>query len=223
MEIDRRQYIRSSDIDVSETERKEKTVMANESSRSSSSSSSSSNGKKGRFRLFGVELNPRIRDEEEEMKKMKKKKEIDGGFEKIPETSRQSKKGIVYLSNLPFLFLFSFVFFFRKPSVGFLIRIFCFWVSFAVIQWSREEHKRFLIGLKEKGRGNWKEIAVKYVKTRNKSQVASHAQKYYLHQKASHQNKQRRSVFDMSPEPVIPSTPSSLGFALLMFLKIMSF
>jgi len=44
--------------------------------------------------------------------------------------------------------------------------------------WTECEHKNFLLGLSIYGRGKWKKIAIKFVKTRNATQVASHAQKY---------------------------------------------
>ncbi|KAL9650108.1 hypothetical protein ABK040_011279 [Willaertia magna] len=44
--------------------------------------------------------------------------------------------------------------------------------------WSKEEHDLFVQGLQEVGR-NWDLIASKYIKSRVRSQVASHAQKYF--------------------------------------------
>ncbi|KAG2374772.1 hypothetical protein C9374_010516 [Naegleria lovaniensis] len=44
--------------------------------------------------------------------------------------------------------------------------------------WSKEEHELFMKGLREVGR-NWELIANKYIKSRVRSQVASHAQKYF--------------------------------------------
>jgi SHAQKYF class myb-like DNA-binding protein len=48
--------------------------------------------------------------------------------------------------------------------------------------WSKEEHENFLRGLNECGHC-WKKIATEYVKTRDRSQIASHAQKVstYFH------------------------------------------
>lgn len=43
--------------------------------------------------------------------------------------------------------------------------------------WSEAEHQRFLIGLRECGR-KWGKIAEEYVLSRDRTQVASHAQKY---------------------------------------------
>jgi SHAQKYF class myb-like DNA-binding protein len=52
--------------------------------------------------------------------------------------------------------------------------------------WTDEEHEAFLRGYKEVGR-QWKQIATNYVKTRDRRQVSSHAQKYFqrLHQDAT--------------------------------------
>lgn len=46
-------------------------------------------------------------------------------------------------------------------------------------KWSEEEHRAFLEGLNKYGKGKWTKIASEFVKTRNSTQVASHAQKYY--------------------------------------------
>ena len=45
--------------------------------------------------------------------------------------------------------------------------------------WTRTEHEQFVKGLEEVGK-NWKEIAESYVKTRKRTQIASHAQKWFL-------------------------------------------
>ncbi len=50
-------------------------------------------------------------------------------------------------------------------------------------KWSPVEHRRFLFGLKLYGRGKWMKIAKKCVLTRDSTQVASHAQKYFKKQK----------------------------------------
>ncbi|KAF6154274.1 hypothetical protein GIB67_026730 [Kingdonia uniflora] len=46
--------------------------------------------------------------------------------------------------------------------------------------WSEEEHRLFLMGLKKHGKGHWKKISRSFVITRTPTQVASHAQKYFL-------------------------------------------
>ncbi|KAM0023161.1 putative transcription factor MYB-HB-like family [Helianthus debilis subsp. tardiflorus] len=48
--------------------------------------------------------------------------------------------------------------------------------------WSVEEHKRFLQGLEIYGKGDWRSISRMMVVTRTATQVASHAQKYFLRQ-----------------------------------------
>ncbi|KAK1290368.1 hypothetical protein QJS10_CPB18g00850 [Acorus calamus] len=66
------------------------------------------------------------------------------------------------------------------------------------MQWTNDEHMRFLEGLQALGKGEWAGIARDYVVTRNATQVASHAQKYFLYQL-----KKRRgsSIFDLPPPP----------------------
>ncbi|KAK1322572.1 hypothetical protein QJS10_CPA03g01248 [Acorus calamus] len=64
---------------------------------------------------------------------------------------------------------------------------------------------RFMEGLQALGRGEWAGIARDYVVTRNTTQVASHAQKYFLYQ-LKNAGKQRRgsSIFDLPPPPPPP-------------------
>lgn len=50
--------------------------------------------------------------------------------------------------------------------------------------WSAAEHEAFLKGFQENGR-RWKVISQLYVKTRSRSQVAAHAQKYFAKLKAT--------------------------------------
>ncbi|XRB10764.1 hypothetical protein RI054_01g05780 [Pseudoscourfieldia marina] len=51
-------------------------------------------------------------------------------------------------------------------------------------QWTKEENKQFLLGMKKYGKGascRWRSISHNFVVTRTPTQVASHAQKYDLH------------------------------------------
>jgi SHAQKYF class myb-like DNA-binding protein len=63
--------------------------------------------------------------------------------------------------------------------------------------WSEEEHKNFLLGLKNLGKGDWRGISRNYVGSRTPTQVASHAQKYFIRQTNNNRRKRRSSLFDM--------------------------
>ncbi|WVY92524.1 hypothetical protein V8G54_031612 [Vigna mungo] len=64
------------------------------------------------------------------------------------------------------------------------------------ITWTTEEHRRFLEALSKYEKGNWKEISA-YIQTKNVTQVASHAQKYFIRQGKSEKQKKRKSIHDM--------------------------
>ncbi|KAG9456541.1 hypothetical protein H6P81_001049 [Aristolochia fimbriata] len=65
------------------------------------------------------------------------------------------------------------------------------------VPWTEEEHKTFLIGLEKLGKGDWRGISRNFVTTRTPTQVASHAQKYFLRQSCLNKKKRRSSLFDM--------------------------
>ncbi|XP_071716648.1 transcription factor MYBS3-like [Rutidosis leptorrhynchoides] len=63
--------------------------------------------------------------------------------------------------------------------------------------WSEDEHRRFLAGLEKLGKGDWRGISRNFVTTRTPTQVASHAQKYFLRQASLVNKKRRSSLFDL--------------------------
>lgn len=54
------------------------------------------------------------------------------------------------------------------------------------------------MGLKKYGKGDWRNIAKSFVKTRTPTQVASHAQKYFLRQLTDGKDKRRSSIHDIT-------------------------
>ncbi|KAK1419044.1 hypothetical protein QVD17_28200 [Tagetes erecta] len=65
------------------------------------------------------------------------------------------------------------------------------------VPWTEEEHRMFLLGLQKLGKGDWRGIARNYVITRTPTQVASHAQKYFIRQSNVSRRKRRSSLFDI--------------------------
>ncbi|KAK9071229.1 hypothetical protein SSX86_009797 [Deinandra increscens subsp. villosa] len=65
------------------------------------------------------------------------------------------------------------------------------------LPWSEDEHRRFLAGLEKLGKGDWRGISRNFVTTRTPTQVASHAQKYFLRQVSLAKKKRRSSLFDL--------------------------
>ncbi|KAE9613788.1 hypothetical protein Lal_00016374 [Lupinus albus] len=65
------------------------------------------------------------------------------------------------------------------------------------VPWTEEEHRMFLLGLQKLGKGDWRGIARNYVKSRTPTQVASHAQKYFIRQSNVSRRKRRSSLFDI--------------------------
>ncbi|XP_076902421.1 transcription factor MYB1R1-like [Bidens hawaiensis] len=70
------------------------------------------------------------------------------------------------------------------------------------IPWNEDEHKLFLQGLQKVGKGDWRGISRNFVKTRTPTQVASHAQKYFLRQSNLNRRRRRSSLFDITTDSV---------------------
>lgn len=73
------------------------------------------------------------------------------------------------------------------------------------VPWTEEEHKLFLLGLQKVGKGDWRGISRNFVKTRTPTQVASHAQKYFLRRTNLNRRRRRSSLFDITTDSVFYS------------------
>lgn len=76
------------------------------------------------------------------------------------------------------------------------------------VPWTDDEHRRFLIGLEKHGKGDWRSISRNFVVSKTPTQVASHAQKYYLRQVSRGKDKRRPSIHDMTILDLSNSTSS---------------
>ncbi|MQL77109.1 hypothetical protein Taro_009498 [Colocasia esculenta] len=77
------------------------------------------------------------------------------------------------------------------------------------VPWTEEEHKRFLLGLKKYGKGDWRNISRNFVVTRTPTQVASHAQKYFIRLSSGGKDKRRSSIHDITTVNMSDTTPPS--------------
>ncbi|XP_068653438.1 transcription factor MYBS3-like [Aristolochia californica] len=138
-------------------------------------------GYRGTFtglRLFGVQL-----DEASPMKKSfsmdslpSSSSSSSSSFSRLSVDESSGKLGNGYLSDCPICRPIE-----RKKG----------------IPWTEEEHKTFLTGLEKFGKGDWKGISRNFVTTRTPTQVASHAQKYFLRRSCLSKKKRRSSLFDL--------------------------
>ncbi|KAM0945281.1 putative transcription factor MYB-HB-like family [Dioscorea sansibarensis] len=64
--------------------------------------------------------------------------------------------------------------------------------------WSKKEHMLFLYGLLVYGKGDWRSISRNCVVTRTPTQVASHAQKYFIRLNSMKKDRRRSSIHDIT-------------------------
>jgi SHAQKYF class myb-like DNA-binding protein len=67
----------------------------------------------------------------------------------------------------------------------------------------------FLLGLKKFGKGDWRNISRNFVHTRTPTQVASHAQKYFIRLNSGGKDKRRSSIHDITTVNLNDDQPPS--------------
>ncbi|CAL9147649.1 transcription factor SRM1 [Musa acuminata AAA Group] len=66
------------------------------------------------------------------------------------------------------------------------------------IAWTEDEHRLFLLGLEKYGKGDWRSISRNFVISRTPTQVASHAQKYFIRLNSMNKDRRRTSIHDIT-------------------------
>ncbi|GAA0153378.1 DNA-binding transcription factor [Lithospermum erythrorhizon] len=80
------------------------------------------------------------------------------------------------------------------------------------VPWTEEEHRMFLLGLQKLGKGDWRGISRNFVITRTPTQVASHAQKYFIRQCNVSRRKRRSSLFDIIADESVDTPVAPMDF-----------
>jgi len=76
------------------------------------------------------------------------------------------------------------------------------------IPWTEEEHRLFLLGLAKFGKGDWRSISRNFVVSRTPTQVASHAQKYFIRLNSMNKkDKRRSSIHDITSVGIANGAP----------------
>lgn len=70
-----------------------------------------------------------------------------------------------------------------------------FSICFKISNWL---NRLFLLGLDKYGKGDWRSISRNYVVTRTPTQVASHAQKYFIRLNSMNKERRRSSIHDIT-------------------------
>ncbi|KAL5568625.1 hypothetical protein UlMin_025200 [Ulmus minor] len=76
------------------------------------------------------------------------------------------------------------------------------------IPWTEREHRLFLQGLEKYGKGDWRSISRHFVVTRTPTQVASHAQKYFIRRDGGKKERKRHSIHDITTAENTSSAPA---------------
>lgn len=79
------------------------------------------------------------------------------------------------------------------------------------IPWTEDEHRLFLLGLDKFGKGDWRSISRNFVVSRTPTQVASHAQKYFIRLNSINKEKRRSSIHDITSVNNCDSTYNQAG------------
>ena len=90
------------------------------------------------------------------------------------------------------------------------------------IPWTEEEHRLFLLGLAKFGKGDWRSISRNFVISRTPTQVASHAQKYFIRLNSlNKKDKRRSSIHDITSVSAPPPSVSSNSGATTEAINVM--